>query len=116
MSAGAGQWQNRPHDVVRCDDPGGHMRRFVSLLVAACCMAACTGEAPPDTGETAASAGEAAPAAAAAPAAPAGRPPPGVSVNGKPLAPLVVAADQHALLESDDPKLARNKKHVYDFW
>jgi predicted SnoaL-like aldol condensation-catalyzing enzyme len=33
-----------------------------------------------------------------------------------PLAPLDVAADQHALLASDDPKLARNKKHVYDFW
>ncbi len=27
-----------------------------------------------------------------------------------------VAADQMALLKSDDPKLARNKKHVFDFW
>jgi predicted SnoaL-like aldol condensation-catalyzing enzyme len=31
-------------------------------------------------------------------------------------APLVPAADQQALIESDDPKLARNKKHVWDFW
>jgi len=31
-------------------------------------------------------------------------------------APLVPAVDQHALLESDDPKLRRNKKHVWDFW
>lgn len=87
--------------------------RMIGLLVTACCMAACTAEAP-SGGDAAASAGE--PAAAAAPAAPAGRPPPGVSVNGKPLAPLVVAADQHALLQSDDPKQARNKQHVYDFW
>ena len=35
---------------------------------------------------------------------------------GKPLAPLTPASDQLALLRSDDPKLARNKKHVYDFW
>jgi len=27
-------------------------------------------------------------------------------------APLVPAKDQLALIESDDPKLARNKKHV----
>jgi predicted SnoaL-like aldol condensation-catalyzing enzyme len=48
--------------------------------------------------------------------APAGRPPPGVSPSGKPLAPLVVASDQRALLKSSDPKLARNKQLVYDFW
>ena len=43
-------------------------------------------------------------------------PKPGLSVNGKPLAPLVVAKDQLELLKSSDPKLARNKKHVFDFW
>lgn len=32
------------------------------------------------------------------------------------IAPLVPAADQLALLGSDDPKLARNKQHVWDFW
>ena len=32
------------------------------------------------------------------------------------LAPLLHAKDQLALLKSDDPKLARNKKHVFDFW
>jgi predicted SnoaL-like aldol condensation-catalyzing enzyme len=31
-------------------------------------------------------------------------------------APLVPAEEQLALIESDDPKLARNKKHVWDFW
>jgi predicted SnoaL-like aldol condensation-catalyzing enzyme len=31
--------------------------------------------------------------------------------------PVAVSAkDQQALLASPDPKLARNKKHVYDFW
>src|SRR5882757_5357672 len=30
--------------------------------------------------------------------------------------PPVAAADQMALLKSDDAKLARNKKHVFDFW
>lgn len=35
---------------------------------------------------------------------------------GKPLAPLRTAPDQLALLKSGDPKLARNKQHVYDFW
>ena len=35
---------------------------------------------------------------------------------GKPLAPLRPAVDQLALLKSSDPKLARNKKHVFDFW
>src|SRR5215475_10428177 len=30
--------------------------------------------------------------------------------------PPAAAADQLALLKSDDPKLARNKKHVFDFW
>jgi len=47
---------------------------------------------------------------------PGGRPPPGFTPSGKPLAPLVVAADQRALLASSDPKLARNKKLVFDFW
>ena len=32
------------------------------------------------------------------------------------LAPLEPAKDQRALLASPDPKLARNKKHVFDFW
>jgi predicted SnoaL-like aldol condensation-catalyzing enzyme len=36
--------------------------------------------------------------------------------TGKPLASLPRAADQLALLKSDDPKLARNKQHVFDFW
>lgn len=36
--------------------------------------------------------------------------------SGRPLAKLPRAADQLALLKSDDPKLARNKKHVFDFW
>ncbi len=45
-----------------------------------------------------------------------GRPPPGVSPSGKPLAPLVIAPNQRALLASTDPKLARNKQLVYDFW
>ena len=43
-------------------------------------------------------------------------PKPGMSVNGKALAPLVVAKDQLALLSSADAKLARNKKLVFDFW
>jgi len=30
--------------------------------------------------------------------------------------PPVAAADQQALLKSDDPKLARNKQFVFDFW
>jgi predicted SnoaL-like aldol condensation-catalyzing enzyme len=30
--------------------------------------------------------------------------------------PPKAAADQLALLKSDNPKLARNKKHVFDFW
>jgi predicted SnoaL-like aldol condensation-catalyzing enzyme len=30
--------------------------------------------------------------------------------------PLVPAPDQLALLHSEDPKLARNKQHVWDFW
>ena len=34
----------------------------------------------------------------------------------KVLSPMLPAADQFALLESTDPKLARNKKHVFDFW
>jgi predicted SnoaL-like aldol condensation-catalyzing enzyme len=32
------------------------------------------------------------------------------------MAPLTPAPDQLALLKSSDPKLARNKQHVYDFW
>jgi len=48
--------------------------------------------------------------------APMARPEPGFSPSGKPLAPLVVAEDQLALLKSDDPRLARNKQHVFDFW
>jgi predicted SnoaL-like aldol condensation-catalyzing enzyme len=36
--------------------------------------------------------------------------------DGKPLAKLQPASDQLALLKSADPKLARNKQHVYDFW
>lgn len=36
--------------------------------------------------------------------------------GGKPLAQLPRAKDQLALLKSSDPKLARNKKHVFDFW
>jgi predicted SnoaL-like aldol condensation-catalyzing enzyme len=32
------------------------------------------------------------------------------------IAPLVPAADQLALLESDDPEIARKKKFVWDFW
>jgi predicted SnoaL-like aldol condensation-catalyzing enzyme len=31
-------------------------------------------------------------------------------------APLVPAPDQQALIASDDPKLARNKQHVWDLW
>src|SRR5262252_275698 len=30
--------------------------------------------------------------------------------------PPVAAADQQAMLKSDDPKLARNKQFVFDFW
>ena len=36
--------------------------------------------------------------------------------DGKPLAPLNRAADQLQLVKSADPRLARNKQHVYDFW
>lgn len=57
-------------------------------------------------------------AAAAAPNAelPGVRPAPGLSPAGKPLAPLVIATDQEALIQSSDPQLARNKKLVWDFW
>jgi predicted SnoaL-like aldol condensation-catalyzing enzyme len=80
---------------------GGHVHKPILLLLSACWCAGCaTDVAPP---------------AAAAPAA-SERPALGLSVSGQPLAPLMTAADQHALLESDDPKLARNKRHVYDFW
>jgi predicted SnoaL-like aldol condensation-catalyzing enzyme len=36
--------------------------------------------------------------------------------DGKPLAPLAVAKDQQALITSNDARLARNKKLVWDFW
>jgi predicted SnoaL-like aldol condensation-catalyzing enzyme len=72
--------------------PGDSMRHIQVLLLLTCCTAICAAEAP------------------------AGRPPPGVSPSGKPLAPLVVAPNQRALLASADPKLARNKQLVYDFW
>lgn len=72
------------------------MRTLTLLLLSVCCGAGCAMEvAPPAVSE---------------------RPAPGLSVSGQPLAPLAVAEDQHALLESDDPKLARNKRRVYDFW
>lgn len=32
------------------------------------------------------------------------------------IAPLLPADDQLALIESHDPRLARNKRHVWDFW
>ena len=32
------------------------------------------------------------------------------------IAPLTPAPDQLALIKSSDPKLARNKQHVWDFW
>jgi predicted SnoaL-like aldol condensation-catalyzing enzyme len=35
---------------------------------------------------------------------------------GKPMVQLARAKDQLALLKSSDPKLVRNKKHVFDFW
>ncbi len=72
--------------------PGDSMRRFHTLLLLGCTFAISAAEAP------------------------AGRPPPGVSPSGKPLAPLMVAPDQQALIRSSDPKLARNKKLVFDFW
>lgn len=68
------------------------MRRTAILVLSICSVIACAADAP------------------------SGRPPPGVSPSGKPLAPLVVAKDQLALLKSDDPRLARNKKLVWDFW
>ncbi len=68
------------------------MRRLHALLLLSCCTLAIAADAP------------------------SGRPPPGVSPSGKPLAPLVVASDQRALLKSSDPKLARNKQLVFDFW
>jgi predicted SnoaL-like aldol condensation-catalyzing enzyme len=36
--------------------------------------------------------------------------------DGRPLARLRPAPDQLALLQSSDPRLARNKQHVFDFW
>jgi predicted SnoaL-like aldol condensation-catalyzing enzyme len=40
----------------------------------------------------------------------------GLLATGHAQVPPVAAVDQMALLKSDDPKLARNKKHVFDFW
>ncbi len=56
--------------------------------------------------------------AAGAAAAQVSGPPVNVTTTpaGKSLAKLPRAADQLALLKSNDPKLARNKKHVFDFW
>ncbi len=88
------------------------MRRTAVLLPMLVLVIACGNGQPSGPAAPA----QAAQAAATPVDAPGERPPPGLSVNGKPLAPLVVAEDQHALLQSDDPKLARNKKHVYDFW
>lgn len=87
------------------------MRRCVVLLLPLW-LAACSGEVAPPAADAPAEA----PAAAPAASTPGERPAPGLSVSGKPLAPLVVAADQRALLASSDPKLARNKQLVYDFW
>lgn len=43
--------------------------------------------------------------------------PPGAApASAAAFAPMLAAPDQLALLESADPKLARNKKHVFDFW
>jgi predicted SnoaL-like aldol condensation-catalyzing enzyme len=54
-------------------------------------------------------------AGAAEPApTPAGQAP--TAITPDMLSPLVPATDQLALLASSDPKLARNKKHVFDFW
>ena len=99
------------------------MRNLMLGLLASVAMLACAGEraeSGADAGANAAPAATTTPAPGATGASPGAgpgeRPPPGVSVSGKPLAPLVVADDQHALLHSDDPKLARNKQHVYDFW
>ncbi|HWL63247.1 MAG TPA: nuclear transport factor 2 family protein [Steroidobacteraceae bacterium] len=89
------------------------MRKSMLFTLLACVIAVAGCDRQP-AAQAAPEAGAAA-ATNAAPA-PAARPAPGMSVSGKPLAPLTVAADQHALLASNDPKLARNKKHVYDFW
>ncbi len=88
------------------------MRQSILIVLLPCVMAIAGCSREP----AAAGAPEAGAAAAGAAPAATSRPAPGFSVSGKPLAPLTVAADQHALLASDDPKLARNKKHVYDFW
>lgn len=87
------------------------MKKIVFAAACAALLAACTEKSPEGPGDAAV-----APRAAVPGEAPGERPPPGVSVSGKPLAPLVVAEDQRALLASNDPKLARNKQHVYDFW
>lgn len=49
----------------------------------------------------------------------AGLAPAGAAWSAEPaaaLSPLLPAKDVLALLESPDPKLARNKRHVFDFW
>ena len=40
----------------------------------------------------------------------------GVFATSHAQVPPVAAADQQAMLKSDDPKLARNKQFVFDFW
>ena len=40
----------------------------------------------------------------------------GVMATVQAQVPPVAAADQQAMLKSDDPKLARNKQFVFDFW
>jgi predicted SnoaL-like aldol condensation-catalyzing enzyme len=40
----------------------------------------------------------------------------GVFATSEAQVPPVAAADQQAMLKSDDPKLARNKQLVFDFW
>ena len=47
---------------------------------------------------------------------PAAEPAPPPKITPDMLSPLVPAKDQLALLASTDAKLARNKKHVFDFW
>jgi predicted SnoaL-like aldol condensation-catalyzing enzyme len=72
-------------------DMGGHMRRLALIIIglgSAIALAQVTG--PPVNVTT--------------------------TPSGKPMAQLKTAKDQLALLKSSDPKLARNKKHVFDFW
>nr|PZN60558.1 MAG: hypothetical protein DIU62_14470 [Pseudomonadota bacterium] len=102
-------------------EQGGVMRRIMIAMLAGGALAGC-GADRAGTDTTPADAGSAASPSATVrepmpdPADPSIHHQPQLSVSGKPIAPIVVAKDQHALLESRDPKLARNKKHVYDFW